>query len=410
MADAHLDPRGSVYRDVLTEPKAQAATVHGLPLGATLSVVTGADAFLALETQWLELEASSKIARSVFQSFAWLKSWVETYGPQLDCDAIRIITGYRGARLVFAWPLLKYKAGPVTVLRWLSEPASQYGDVLVASSESPKTWMADALKLIREMPGVDAIRLRHVRADAAAAPFLETAFREANLRERAPFLDLSAFADEAAYEARYTSAQHKRRKKIRTALEAEFGPLKFDVLRTGPAADGAIAAAIAEKIQWIESRGRQNRVLCCPKLMGFLKAILRNGGAGTELVVSVLSAGGREISWEIGLRHQRAHFGFITAHVNALTDYSPARLHMDLSQRQALRDGMKAFDLMHPNDPHKDSWSSARTLVSDYHLPLTTLGCAYGGLYLERLRPLLRHAYYRMPEGLLKLLKPVVRH
>jgi hypothetical protein len=83
---------------------------------------------------------------------------------------------------------------------------------------------------------------------------------------------------------------------------------------------------------------------------------------------------------------------------------------MDFSQRRALADGMKVFDLMLPHDAHKDSWSSAATPVNDYFLPLSPAGWAYGALYVERLRPLLRRAYHRMPPAVLRLLKPVVGH
>ena len=129
-----------------------------------------------------------------------------------------------------------------------------------------------------------------------------------------------------------------------------------------------------------------------------------------DLVVTALTAGGKPVSWEIGLRHAGTHFAFITSHVNALTDYSPARLHMDLSQRHALNHGMRAFDLMLPHDVYKDSWSSGHTDTADFHLPLSAGGWAYGVIYLERLRPMLRHAYYRMSPGLLRLLKPIVGH
>jgi hypothetical protein len=83
---------------------------------------------------------------------------------------------------------------------------------------------------------------------------------------------------------------------------------------------------------------------------------------------------------------------------------------MDLSQRLALRHGMKAFDLMVPNDAHKESWSSAKVETRDYHLPVSALGRLYGIGYLETARPLLRRAYYGMPPRLLRLLKPITGH
>ena len=70
-----------------------------------------------------------------------------------------------------------------------------------------------------------------------------------------------------------------------------------------------------------------------------------NSNGIVSLVTSCLKAGSRSISWEIGLRFGRTYFGFITSHDTALTDASPARLHMDLSERQAIKDGMRIFDL-----------------------------------------------------------------
>ena len=306
--------------------------------------------------------------------------------------------------------LMRTKLGPLNVLRWMSEPHSQYGDVLVAKGHCPTAWLGATTGFLRKLKDIDIIRLRHVRKDAAAAIYLDAHFRNARVDELAPWLDLKAFADEAAYDARYSSSQRKRRKKIRKSLEDEFGPVTFEVLTEVPLATAAVRDAITEKCQWIDERGRQNRVLCCPNLPAFLESLLRTRQGTAQLVVSRLCAGGRPISWELGIRYGAVHFCFITSHVNALTNFSPARLHMDFSQRQAIKDGMARFDLMVPNDAYKDSWCSARMATQDYHLPLSPAGRAYGSIYLETLRPHMREAYYRMPPNLLRLLKPILGH
>ena len=376
-----------------------------LPAECTTALVTTADGFARLETAWRQLERLTPAGRHLFQSFAWLKAWSTTYDPILV-----IVTGFRRGDLVFAWPLMTVRVGPVRVLRWLSEPHAQYGDVLAAAGECPRLWSGEALGLLLRQSSADIIRLRHVRADALVAPFAADTFREANLEDRAPSLDLTGFADEAAYEARYSPTQRKRRKKIRKHLEERHGTLRFDVLTDPLERDVAIRAALAEKSHWVDERGRHNRVLGCPHLPEFLNRLGGPGMDASELVVSQLSAGGRPISWEIGLRAGGTHFCFITSHLNALTDLSPARLHMDLSQRRALKDGMAAFDLMVPDDPYKDSWCSERTMTRDYHLPLSPLGRLYGVGYLENLRPALREAYHHAPPRLLRLLKPVIGH
>jgi CelD/BcsL family acetyltransferase involved in cellulose biosynthesis len=182
------------------------------------------------------------------------------------------------------------------------------------------------------------------------------------------------------------------------------------VLPPGARRDAAIAEAIAEKCGWLDERGRHNGVLCQRQLLGFLKDAARSANGPTQLVVSEMSAGGKALSWEIGLRLGDRHFAYVTSHVNALTDYSPARLHMEFSQRQALADNMAAFDLMVPNDAYKASWSTGSVETHDYHLPLTAMGWLYGRVYLELLRPVIRAAYYRLPPRVLRFLKRIIGH
>jgi CelD/BcsL family acetyltransferase involved in cellulose biosynthesis len=77
---------------------------------------------------------------------------------------------------------------------------------------------------------------------------------------------------------------------------------------------------------------------------------------------------------------------------------------MDMSRRQAIRDGMPIFDLMVPADPHKQSWSNGRIAVHELHAPLSLRGSLYGygyGYgYLSLLRPIVRRFYYTAPAAI----------
>ncbi|MBI2718300.1 MAG: GNAT family N-acetyltransferase [Rhizobiales bacterium] len=379
-----------------------------LPAGSHLTLVTTLADLDGLEPGWRRLEAQGLGAHGVFQTFEWARCWTQTYAESGDEPCI--IAGFHGSELAFVWPLMRVRLGPLCILRWLSEPLAQYGDVLIGGGHCPRAWAAAAVGLVRQLRHIDSIRLRHVRADAVISPFLADTFRDARHPGKAPWLDLTRFVDEAAYDARYTGQQRKRRKKIRKALEADIGPVAFETLEPGPEAHRAIAQAISEKCKWIDQRGRQNHLSGSGRLIGFLQELSRSGSGPVKLIVSRMSAGGRPLSWEIGLRFGATHFSFITSHVSALTDYSPARLHMDASQRRALADGMQAFDLMVPHDAHKESWSSGAVGTHDYHLPLSFRGALYGRAYLELARPLLRDAYYRMPPKLLRLIKLLTGH
>ena len=366
-----------------------------LPHGGHLSLATSASAIEILGEQWRQLQRDAA-PHQVFQSFEWCSSWARFYAkPEYGIEPC-VVAGFQDRKLVFVWPLMKVKAGPFTLLRWLTDPFGQYGDVLIARTMDARPWMAGAMDLLRRLKGIDAIRLRHVRNDAAAFGFLNERFRQSGDNDTAPFLDLTAYPNEGAYEQRYTKEQRRRRKKIRKALE-QFGPVEFELLEPGQTMDRSIDEAIFSKRAWLKERGLYSKPLVCPMLKSFLSELSRLKGEGAQLIASRLTAGSRTISWEIGLRFASTHFGFITAHDTTLTDASPARLHMDLSQRRALKDGMRRFDLMVPGDPHKDSWSNGYMDVREFYQPLSLAGSIYALGYLRLLRPLMQRIYTIAP-------------
>ncbi len=224
-----------------------------------------------------------------------------------------------------------------------------------------------------------------------------------DLPEKAPSLDLTRFATDADYDARYTPVQRKRRKKIRKALE-ELGPVTFTQLPNGTLTDTAMRQAIDEKNAWLADRGRINRVLGCPGHWAFLKNLSRRMAGTVEVVVTELKAGDEAVSWEVGFRHRGKHYGYITSHMNKHTDLSPGRLHMDMSQRACLAAGMTEYDLMVPNDAHKESWSSGTMDTNDYYLPLSLQGAVVGHVYIRTIRPVLRKIYYSLDASTLRKL------
>ncbi len=378
-----------------------------LPVNGHVSLTTTLQGLMALEPHWLKLEKQCATAPSIFQSYAWVSNWAKTYITENSSHELCIITGFQNERLVFVLPLMKQKLGPITILRWLTEPYGQYGDALIAANQNSKAWFSNALVFIQNLKNIDVIRLRHVRADAAIADTCRQSFTDARHDEKAPYLDLTQYDSDESYEARYSSTQRKRRKKIRKELE-QLGPIEFEVIPNGVLGDAAINQSFVEKNLWLEERGRQNRVMKCPSHAGFLKDISRSRTSNVDVVISQLSAGGKPVSWEIGFNFQGCHFAYITSHVNTMTDLSPGRLHMDQSQRNCIKHGLQKFDLMVPHDHHKESWSSGLVETSDHYLPLSLRGRLYGKLYLRTLRPVLRHIYYKSPPWLLKLAKPVL--
>ena len=73
-----------------------------VPLGGLLTLVTSPAHLGALESQWQNLELSNAITPTVFQSFAWIKAWADSYANSGDNNEIQIITGFLENKLVFA--------------------------------------------------------------------------------------------------------------------------------------------------------------------------------------------------------------------------------------------------------------------------------------------------------------------
>jgi CelD/BcsL family acetyltransferase involved in cellulose biosynthesis len=383
-------------------PLARVATTQ-LPYGARISSITTVQGLRHLEKHWRALEANTETPATVFQSFDWVSAWCETYATGDDGADIHVLVGYAGHKLVFLWPLAVQQRWGVRLLCWLTQPFGQYGDVLCAKGEDANLWIKAALTYLKTSKAADLLWLRHVRDDAAIAPIAKAQFKSAHLHEKAPYLDLTAFASEADYENRYTGSQRKRRKKIRKALE-DMGPVSFTALPPGAPRESAIAEALAEKNKWLGGRGRINVAIGCPRHRAFLNRLASGASDALQMSLTEIKAGDRPISWEISFRFGGTHYAYITSHVNALTDLSPGRLHFDLSQRACLADGLKTYDLMVPYDPHKESWSSGMVAVDDYFMPLSRRGRLAGFGYMDLMRPLLRKAYYRMPKSLLKLI------
>lgn len=352
-----------------------------------LEIVTDPAHLLALGPEWKSLEARAARPDNVFQSFAWCGTWARHYLADSPVAELATLIGRRDGELVLVWPLMIDRHGPFRVLKWLSDPFGQYGDVLVSPDIDPDAWLAPAWRRLKSLPGLDSVSLRHVRADAAIHPFLAASCATSIAEQAAPWLDLSAFADPEAYDGRYTREQRRRRRRIRRSLEG-FGPLGFRLDTACPAYADTIAAGIAEKRRWLSERGLVSPVIEDARLPAFLGDL--DGGFG---VASTLSCGNRPAAFEIALHYGNCHFSYLTAHDRVLRDFSPARLHMDCSQKWCLENGLNRFDLMVPSDDHKRTWSNAAVTVRDFLSPVSHRGRIYAQLYLRRLRPLARRAY-----------------
>ena len=155
--------------------------VADLPFGGILTLITSPAHLGALSEQWQALEQNCAITPTIFQSYAWVKSWSDSYAKP-DCqNEIHIVAGLINNKLVFVLPLMKSCHMGVSTLNWATSPLGQYGDVLCAKDQSLTKWMSASLRFIGRLKGIDIIRLRHVRQNSAIENFASKHFVDAKL-------------------------------------------------------------------------------------------------------------------------------------------------------------------------------------------------------------------------------------
>lgn len=384
------------------------AEAFGLPRGGHMRLITTNRAFDHVAVGWRALEETCQVPPTVFQSYDWLKTWAESHiTPNSDIQLF-VVVGYLANRLVYAMPLCINNSHGMRILSWASQPIGQYGDVLCDNAVDVSQWTSAAVVFIKQQKQADLLRLRHVRATSNVGPHAERQWYDAKLYERAPAMDLTRFSNEAHYDARYDAEQRRRRKRIRIKIE-KIGPITYEVVGTNEVAE-TIDQALDEKLKWLKQRGRYSTAFHCPNHAVFLKTLALKPSATSHTIITRLSAGGKPVSWEVGIIYQGTQYLYLTSHMANLTDLSPGRLTFDLSQRQALQSGVKTYDLMIPYDKHKESWATAAEPVNDFYLPLTLSGAFYGHLYIGWLRPLLRKAYNALPKSALQNLQKILRY
>ncbi|NNE22371.1 MAG: GNAT family N-acetyltransferase [Rhizobiales bacterium] len=368
--------------------------------------ITSVDAMAGLRDDWNALAADEAGSIHGFQTFDWCYAWAKTHCSP-DGATPHIVMVYHGGRLVLVWPLMKTCIGPICVMRWLSDPFGQYGDVISVSDSYLDSYLDTAWKEICEKSGAATVRLRHVRTDATCHAFLANFCEIAEQPVSAPYLDLTPFNNLDAYDARYSRIQRRRRKRIAKHLE-KFGEIKFIRLEETGHLNTLIDQIISQKTIWLRNRGYYSQALTGPHCAQFLKSLADQTDGSLKLVTTVLMAGKRAVSFEIGLRYKGRHMCLITAHDNNITDMSPGRLHMHHAQRQALADGQSTFDLMVPGDPYKQSWSNDAVQVADFYTSLNTRGRIFSHGFLKTVRPIIRRLYHAAPPKLRRKLIPLI--
>lgn len=379
-----------------TVPASVPAIAVTPPAATGLNWIETLEDLLALEKDWLALEEAGASPQNFFQSFAWCSAWAKIYLKEDPGTVVKTIVARENGTVVMIWPLMVVRQGPMSILKWMSDPVGQYGDVLIGGTTDRDKWLTLAWSRITADPDIDGIALQHVREDANAFEFLCGKCAALNDVSEAPQLDLTVFSSADDYSAALSRNQRSQRSKLRKKLEKD-GAVSFDVHRGDDAFRHAVKNALAYKSAWLEERGLKADIIGDPR---FEELITKLGSVDENAVATgVLSAAGTPLSIDVAFTYKGRYFGCVISENPDSIAKSPTKVHLDLRQKACVDDGFSEFDMMLPTSPFKAHWTNQSVAVRDFSRAMNLWGLLYCSVYLGRLRPAMKRLYYAVGTG-----------
>lgn len=368
-------------------------------------MVTDRAGFDALEPEWNSLFDRAGRDTHVFQSFNWNWHWANHY---LAGRSLAVVTARVGGRLALVWPLVLERSAGLIVVRWMGEPVSQYGDILVEDAHHAPELIERAWRLITTQLGADIALLRKVRADAVIAPFLRSCPAVESAKTEAPYLDLASAPDFEHYEQRYTGKTRKNRRRLMRRL-GERGEVEIAQSSGGSEARAGALEAIALKRAWIEITGRISRAVTDDRFAAFFADVCGGEVRPAGCRVTILRSAGVTAAAAIDVTCGARRAAHVIVHDRRLESFSPGTLLLETWIKSACADGIATFDLLAPAYTYKLDWADGCVSVSDVAYGITVPGRAYVTVYLGALREPLKRLAERSSTALARLITAVKR-
>lgn len=381
-------------------PRADPARTHAQPArGLTIELVQDRQGFEALKPEWDRLhKKASTIRRLPFQSHAWLSHWCETHLRHGASGQVRLAIAVvrQGSAVCLICPFAVERVYGLKRLVWMGDPASQYGDVLLNHDRASSTEIAAAFHHVLDHVAPDIIRLRRVRADAAAAPFLRGEKAAIAATNHAPSIDLTKTPTPDAYAARFSAKARKNRRRLRRRLE-EKGTVSVTVIPAGPRAREALATALAFKQEWLVKRGEICSALRAPHTQTLLQQAVSAEDHGFAPYVSVMSCGDEPVSVQFGIVSGNRLALDLIAYNPAWEKAGVGILHTEETINDAIEKGFLELDFLGPDASYKRVWADDAVAINDYVLAPTMSGKLFAETFFGRSRMRFKYVLEHLP-------------
>ncbi|SEQ35146.1 Acetyltransferase involved in cellulose biosynthesis, CelD/BcsL family [Faunimonas pinastri] len=362
-----------------------------LPHAFDVAVATSAAELKALRPEWLALEEKA-VAPLPFQSFGQISTWLR---HQPESLRLRVVVVRENGRAALILPLALRSRIGLAVARMAGEPVAQYADVLLDPEIASEDTFRAALGAARA-GGLDAIEFTRVRADSHLARFAALLGTPEHLRV-APYADVGAFGSYDGFLQTLSKNTRKSLRNRRNNLDRQEG-VAFAIIEGGAEARAALAACMALKREWLQSRGAISSAFRDPLTSEILLDLAedhRNSGS----VVLTMHVAGRLTAIYLGFEYRGTFFTYMSAYDPDFSDLSPGRMLLDHYLATFPERNMRRLDLLPPDDGYKREWCSAAEEVADYTLALSPAGRLYRDVYRNRVRPVMRQTWARLPES-----------
>jgi CelD/BcsL family acetyltransferase involved in cellulose biosynthesis len=335
------------------------APAQARPSGScSVDIVTGTDAFLALEGEWNETVERAGIAHP-FLRHEWVRTWWDAFGSGA---ALHIVIVRDAGRITAIAPMMsettRMYGMPVRRLRLVHNDHTPRADFIIAGQ--PDAAYRAIWGALRQTTW-DVLQFGQLAQPSETTRALEALATASGCRVGhwqsgdAPFLELTGTWDQY-----FSGRPAKFRQNLRNRM-SRLTRVGEPVLETLTDADAILAARDdafrLEASGWKQEAG--TAVDADPDVRRFYALLAERGSARGWLRLWFLTVNGRRIAVSYGAQYANRLFLFKTGYDPAYAQYSPFKLLTYFALRQAYSDGLREFDFLGETEPWKLEWTAA---------------------------------------------------
>ncbi|MCC8397460.1 GNAT family N-acetyltransferase [Paraburkholderia sp. MMS20-SJTR3] len=327
--------------------------MSSIGITSQFEVITDSENFLSLEQDWEMLwnAANAKPFLQFHYCLHTLREVALPAGGSLHC-----IIGRKEGRLIFVWPLVRYREYLWTALRPLAPDPSEPADLLLADGEDPEATITAAWRVLLASCGSDVISLPMVRTDSV---LYRLGWREKcvshGARRMIKVAPLSRYESWAQYRGELAPAFRKEQDYHQRRL-SRAGKVEIAIATLAEADSAAYVRTMFDwKSQWAIRMGVEGDFFKEP-YQNFVRKILADPALEPVLKLFVLSLDGKAIAMNLVAISAATVIGMQAAFDPAYAKLSPGSLLIEHVMKWAFDNG-RDVDLGPGEGKYKSVWS-----------------------------------------------------